>query len=110
MFSHGNVVIYDNYFFSRYDEIKKYDFNNPRYIRGTGHFTQIVWKNSQKLGVGIAKKGREIVVVAQYSPHGNMLSRFKDNVMRINKHINYIFHIRTVFCFNLIDLVKNPRK
>lgn len=39
-----------------YDEIKMYDFKNPKFAPNIGHFTQVVWKTSQKLGVAIAKK------------------------------------------------------
>merc|ERR1719503_335012 len=33
-----------------YDEIKDYDFAKPEYSDKTGHFTQVVWKDSTKLG------------------------------------------------------------
>ena len=49
----------------------------------TGHFTQVVWKGSQQLGVGVAfaNNGRIAVVVANYSPPGNYQNRFTDNVL-----------------------------
>ncbi|XP_057290015.1 uncharacterized protein LOC130612678 [Hydractinia symbiolongicarpus] len=68
---------------SWYDEIKLYDFNKPGYKKGIGHFTQMVWKSSTKLGVGVASKGRTVVVVARYTPQGNFLRRFEQNVMRL---------------------------
>lgn len=40
-----------------YLEIKDYDFNNkgmPTEFHKVGHFTQVVWKKSTKLGCGIA--------------------------------------------------------
>jgi len=48
----------------------------------TGHFTQLVWKNSQRLGVGIAFSydHRQVFVVAQYSPPGNYEGQYQDNV------------------------------
>lgn len=39
-----------------YDEIKLYDFKKPVFDPKIGHFTQVVWKNSKKLGVAIAQK------------------------------------------------------
>lgn len=37
-----------------YDEIKSYNFDKAEFTPQTGHFTQVVWKGSQKLGVGFA--------------------------------------------------------
>ena len=48
----------------------------------TGHFTQLVWKGSTKLGVGIAKQGSTVVVVARYTPAGNFRGRYQENVQR----------------------------
>jgi uncharacterized protein YkwD len=31
-----------------YNEISKYNFNSPGFSSGTGHFTQVVWKNSKE--------------------------------------------------------------
>ena len=38
-----------------YNEVNQYNFNNPGYISGTGHFTQIVWKGSKQVGFGYAQ-------------------------------------------------------
>lgn len=40
---------------SWYDEIKNYNFSKPGFSSQTGHFTQVVWKDSIELGVGITK-------------------------------------------------------
>lgn len=47
-----------------------------------GHFTQVVWKNSQKLGVGIAfaNNGNKAIVVANYDPPGNYQGQFPQHV------------------------------
>ena len=39
-----------------YDEVNDpgYDFNNPGFSSGIGHFTQVVWKGSTELGCGVA--------------------------------------------------------
>jgi len=66
-----------------YDEIKLYSFNSPGFSSGTGHFTQVVWKGSKKLGIGYAltSDGRGLYVVAQYSPPGNYMGQFSQNVV-----------------------------
>jgi hypothetical protein len=67
---------------SWYDEIKYYSFSNPGFSMQTGHFTQVVWKGSKQLGVGIAfaNNGNKAIVVANYSPPGNYLGQFPNNV------------------------------
>ncbi|XP_028414952.1 protein PRY1-like isoform X2 [Dendronephthya gigantea] len=65
-----------------YDEEKKYQYRNPGFKSGTGHFTQVVWKGSQELGMGWAKSadGRSAFIVARYRPAGNMQGSFDQNV------------------------------
>ena len=48
----------------------------------TGHFTQVVWKKTQSLGIAKAKspKSGKIIVVANYEPAGNWIGQYKDNV------------------------------
>uniref|UniRef100_A0A8C6TDY5 SCP domain-containing protein n=1 Tax=Neogobius melanostomus TaxID=47308 RepID=A0A8C6TDY5_9GOBI len=55
-----------------YSEIKNYNFKSPGFRSGTGHFTQVVWKESTELGVGMATDGNTVIVVGQYRPAGNM--------------------------------------
>ena len=66
-----------------YSEIEDYKFGKePRGDKTVGHFTQIVWKNSKRLGVGKAKSkiDGKTVVVCQYDPAGNMRGRYSANV------------------------------
>ena len=45
-----------------------YNFANPGFSHGTGHFTQVVWASTQKLGCGSAGG----YVTCRYDPPGNM--------------------------------------
>lgn len=76
-----------------YAEEKDYDYGHPdtaeadrrEFAKGTGHFTQLVWKGSERIGVGIASHpGRQwqCLVVAQYGPPGNYMGEFRENVLR----------------------------
>uniref|UniRef100_A0A0K8RN11 Putative antigen 5 protein n=1 Tax=Ixodes ricinus TaxID=34613 RepID=A0A0K8RN11_IXORI len=66
-----------------YNEIKYYNFRKGGFSGATGHFTQVVWKASIKLGCGWARSRRDnIYVVCNYSPPGNYRKKFKKNVLR----------------------------
>ncbi len=70
---------------SWYGEIEYYSFKHPQYSEETGHFTQMIWKSSQKLGVGVALSadGREVYMVTNYYPAGNIINHgyFEKNVL-----------------------------
>ncbi|XP_022791759.1 protein PRY2-like [Stylophora pistillata] len=69
-----------------YNEVCRpgYDFYIPSFSAGIGHFTQVVWKESIVLGIGIAsgkKNGMNCAyIVAIYRPAGNMVGEFTQNV------------------------------
>ncbi|PWA18522.1 hypothetical protein CCH79_00009973, partial [Gambusia affinis] len=68
---------------SWYGEIKDYDFSRPGHQPKTGHFTQVVWKDTKELGVGMATDGNTVFVVGQYRPAGNITNKgyYEKNVL-----------------------------
>lgn len=66
-----------------YTEIQYYNYSNPRYTIETGHFSQIVWKDTKKLGIGFAfaREGKKMFVCAQYNPPGNYGFAYRWNVI-----------------------------
>ncbi|XP_023221216.1 Golgi-associated plant pathogenesis-related protein 1-like [Centruroides sculpturatus] len=66
---------------SWYSEIKFHQFGREPTSLKSGHFTQVIWKESKELGVAYSRsKSGKIFVVANYNPAGNMLGSFKNNV------------------------------
>jgi len=66
-----------------YNEVSQYNFNNPGFVSGTGHFTQVVWKGSREVGFGFAQaRDGYYYGVANYYPAGNYLNEFEENVFR----------------------------
>lgn len=64
-----------------YDEIKDYNFSNGTFNSNTGHFTQVVWKGSEKIGVGICEMNNQCFIVANYDPPGNFQGEYGKNVL-----------------------------
>ncbi|XP_058457658.1 uncharacterized protein LOC131434684 isoform X2 [Malaya genurostris] len=69
---------------SWYEEVKQYAFNvEPRGIIKGGQFTQMVWKGTKELGVGVGQtKSGKVIVVCTYYPRGNVLGQFLTNVQK----------------------------
>ncbi|KDR75539.1 hypothetical protein GALMADRAFT_156544 [Galerina marginata CBS 339.88] len=71
------------------DEASKYDWNHPGFSSGTGHFTQVVWKNSKQVACALADcRGGTIFpqaskyLVCRYAPAGNVQGQYPQNVGR----------------------------
>lgn len=67
-----------------YAEENKYNYEKD-YQSEAGHFSQVVWKNTEEMGVGKAfgEDGR-VYVVVNYYPAGNILRHFKENVLPLS--------------------------
>jgi len=94
--SSGSYPSYDDVTYSWYSEVRDYDYQTGGKSASCkrnrncmiGHFTQVVWKASTKLGIAKAegKVGRDFCtwVVGRYTPPGNVqsASQYKTNVLR----------------------------
>ncbi|XP_001948456.2 uncharacterized protein LOC100162791 isoform X1 [Acyrthosiphon pisum] len=75
---------------SWYNEITKFNIADEEPELGdniaTHHMTQLLWKSSTKLGVGVSKSSNGMYnVVANYDPSGNVRGFFKDNLPEIKQ-------------------------
>jgi len=66
---------------SWYGEKKYYDFSKPVPQKGSGHFTQVIWKGSTKLGMALVYHEGDAYIVANYGPAGNVEGEYKENVL-----------------------------
>ena len=75
--------------FFRYREVcdTKYRFDTENGAQKAGHFTQVVWKGSKDLGVGVAIREKKpkltcAFVVTRYRNAGNILGLFTEKVQK----------------------------
>lgn len=68
-----------------YNEIKDYDFSKSEFSESTGHFTQIVWKNTKQVGCAVryCNSYWGNITVCEYDPSGNWDGEFKENVSNL---------------------------
>ncbi|CAF1196039.1 unnamed protein product [Adineta steineri] len=68
-----------------YNEIRNYNWANPDASTGVvGHFRQVIWKDSTRLGIGRARTNDSLgtIVVGNYFPYGPYyVGRLEDNVL-----------------------------
>lgn len=68
-----------------YKEINNYNYSKPGWKRGAYRFSQLLWKSTTEIGVGVAKipGQNKAYVVVNYRPAGNnnMPGEFERNVL-----------------------------
>ncbi|KAI8332607.1 CAP domain-containing protein [Chlamydoabsidia padenii] len=64
-----------------YNEVKDYDYSNPGFSGSTGHFTQVVWKGTTKIGCGFSNCGGKKIYSCNYKKPGNYQGEFPQNVL-----------------------------
>lgn len=67
-----------------YDEVSIYNFDNPGFSSATGHFTQLVWKNTTDVGCAYIICGDYFgqYTICNYSPLGNIDGEYRENVIQ----------------------------
>ncbi|CAG0901450.1 unnamed protein product [Darwinula stevensoni] len=59
-----------------YDEVCYHNYSWNSFVYQTGHFTQVVWTETKRVGIGKARNGPNWFVVSSYDPPGNYQGRF----------------------------------
>jgi pathogenesis-related protein 1 len=63
-----------------YREVDGYDFRKGGFSMDTGHFTQLVWRDTKEVGCGMSQCGGLDVWVCEYDPPGNVEGEYRDQV------------------------------
>lgn len=88
----GSAVLEDpsKLVFSKwYMEIVNYDFAAATAQPSTKNFTQVVWKETKQIGMGLAySKNGNTYVVVNYFPAGNDENKLRENVLPANTESN----------------------
>lgn len=65
-----------------YKEVNRYNYGKPGFAHGIGHFTQMIWKNTTKVGCGATRCNSKVgyLWVCRYAPAGNWFGQFQKNV------------------------------
>lgn len=68
-----------------YEEIEDYDFDIQDSKNGNEvfHFTQLVWKETREIGVGLFCKKNKCWVTSNYFPGGNIEGDFDEQVQNL---------------------------
>jgi len=75
-----------------YNEMKNYNFDRgDGFSSGCGHFTQMIWKSSEEIGIGYVQRKSNYWIVVNYSPPGNFIGQYKENVQRSKRTSNPLF-------------------
>ena len=56
-------------------EARNYDYRSNRCKAVCGHYTQIIWRETKKIGCGVARKDQTEIWVCNYDPPGNIVGR-----------------------------------
>ncbi|XP_057292005.1 uncharacterized protein LOC130614593 [Hydractinia symbiolongicarpus] len=88
VYSHSGASSYVHSYIAAhrwYEGVKNYDYGHPHFTPYAGTFTEMIWKSTTSLGVGIAYRpdSKRTYIVAIYQPGGNLLSvqAYKENVL-----------------------------
>lgn len=82
-YGNDTITLFKNAIDAWYNEVIKYDFNNPKFSSQTGHFTCLVWKSSTNFGMGISINSitNAADITFNTSPPGNVSGQFQTNVL-----------------------------
>jgi uncharacterized protein YkwD len=64
-----------------YGEVKQYAFPDGGFSMETGHFTQVVWRQTTQLGCGVSTCRGMDIWVCEYDPPGNVQGQYRQNVL-----------------------------
>ncbi|CEF70650.1 CAP domain-containing protein [Strongyloides ratti] len=70
-----------------------YNYNNNYYLKQFNSQTQILWKGTTRVGIGIAEYNDLITIIFIFYPKGNINKKYKVNVPPISNKVVHMFNL-----------------
>uniref|UniRef100_A0A0K0EL45 SCP domain-containing protein n=1 Tax=Strongyloides stercoralis TaxID=6248 RepID=A0A0K0EL45_STRER len=70
-----------------------YNFNNNLYYYQFLRQTQVIWKKTESMGVGVTEKDNLLYIFILFYPHGNINGKYKKNVLRVSDKVVHMFNM-----------------
>lgn len=67
-----------------YNEVASYSYSNPGWSGATGHFTQLVWKDTTRVGCGYNARCAMATYVCQYAPAGERTLQIMERLVNVS--------------------------
>uniref|UniRef100_A0A0K0G212 SCP domain-containing protein n=1 Tax=Strongyloides venezuelensis TaxID=75913 RepID=A0A0K0G212_STRVS len=86
-----NSIVCNKYFapltvYMWYMESSKHNYKTFGALQKSFHFSNLVWKDAKKIGIGIAEKDGFLYIFFEFSPETNRRFRFRENVLKPRYH------------------------
>uniref|UniRef100_A0A0N5CID2 SCP domain-containing protein n=1 Tax=Strongyloides papillosus TaxID=174720 RepID=A0A0N5CID2_STREA len=96
-----SVLKVENHHLEEKVVVENYNYRRPGPQLQTSYFTNLIWRSTVKVGIGIVKSDSSFYICLIFFLSGNVQRRFRDNVARARYHLikilnNYII-IDTLF-------------
>uniref|UniRef100_A0A0N5B292 SCP domain-containing protein n=1 Tax=Strongyloides papillosus TaxID=174720 RepID=A0A0N5B292_STREA len=69
-----------------YNEVSKHNYKTFVALPNTMHFSNLIWKNATKVGIGIAKRNSFLYIFVLFWPETNRKFKFRENVLKPRYH------------------------
>ena len=63
-----------------YSSGRSFDYERANSLQNADTFTQVIWKSTQEIGLGLARQDNNVYIICLYFPAGNIVEDIPENV------------------------------